>query len=64
MGIATRIGVLKSNQTISAAEAGEIITVATLKTYLLANGYTAAQLALMNENDMLFAWRQKKSKTA
>lgn len=64
VNIASQIGILKSNQAISAAEAGEIITRATLKTYLEANGYTAAQTALMNENDMIFAWRQKTSQTA
>lgn len=64
VNIASQIGVLKSDQAISAAEAGEIITPATLTTYLVANGYTAAQVALMNENDKIFAWRQKTSQTA
>lgn len=62
----TKIGILKgaTNRpgnlpTLTSALMAEITNVATLDTDLLANGYTAAQLAIMNENDKIYAWRQK-----
>lgn len=53
------LGVLLPTQTISATHAGDIRSISTLKTKLLTQGYTAAQLQLMTENDMLYAYRIK-----
>lgn len=56
----TRI-VLKKGQAITDAQRTAMRSISTLKTYLLANGYTAAQLTAMSKNDMLYAYRLKNS---
>lgn len=56
----TRI-VLKNGQSITDAQRTAMRSVSTLKTYLLANGYTAAQLTAMSKNDMIYAYRLKQN---
>lgn len=49
---------LKGSQIpVSAVNDARFQTIATLKTYLEANGYTAAQTAVMSKNDLIFAAR-------
>jgi hypothetical protein len=50
---------LKSSQTISTTNHAVFQTIATMKTYLTGQGYTAAQLQIMSKNDMIYACRQK-----
>lgn len=64
--ITTKIGVLKGANnrpgnlpTLTSSLMAEVTNVSTLDTDLLANGYTATQLAGMTENDKIYAWRQK-----
>ena len=51
--------VLKAGVTISPAQAAVYQDDTTLETFLLANGYTAARLALLNHNDKVHAVRLK-----
>lgn len=44
---------------IPAATAARFQNVATLQTYLLANGYTATQLSTMSKNDLVYAAKLK-----
>lgn len=63
--ITNKTGVMKGatarpgNIPLTSANIAEITNVATLDTDLLANGYTAAQLIGMTENDKIYAWRIK-----
>lgn len=64
--ITNKIGVLKGPTsrpgnlpTLTTVLMAEVTNPASLDTDLLANGYTAAQLLLMNENDKIYAWRTK-----
>lgn len=51
---------LKSSQIpISVTNHDRLQTIDTMKTYLHANGYTAAQTALMSKNDLIYAVRLK-----
>ena len=54
----TRV-VLKAGQTISTGNHSIFQDIGTLKTYLHANGYTAARTAIMTKNDLVFAAREK-----
>lgn len=57
--ITTKVGNFPEGvDTLTGALAGEVISVATLDTDLTAEGYTAAQLAGMTENDKIYAWRE------
>lgn len=49
---------LKKNQVISAADNTAFQNVSTMKTALLAAGYTAANLKSMDKNDLIFALRK------
>ncbi len=42
----------------TAGQKAVALDVASLKTYLLSNGYTAAQLNAMTKNDLVYAARQ------
>lgn len=63
--ITHKTGVMKGatarpgNIPLTGPQAAEIVNVAALDTDLLANGYTAAQLIGMTENDKIYAWRIK-----
>lgn len=46
---------------IPAATAARFQNIATMRTYLLANGYTNAQLDIMTANDMRYAVMKKSS---
>lgn len=66
--ITTKIGVLRGATsrpgnlpTLTTALVAEVLNPATLDTYLLTQGYTAAQLKIMNENDKIRAWRTKRA---
>lgn len=60
--ITTKIGNLPGGlSTLTGALAAEVVNVATLNTDLTAAGYTAAELAIMNENDKIYAWRELNS---
>lgn len=50
---------LKSGQTINPANHTIMQNLSTMRTYLLANGYTAAQFAAMTPNDVKYATRIK-----
>lgn len=51
--------VLKAGQTISDAHDTNMRSISKLKTYLEANGYTAAQTRAMTKNDLIYAYRVK-----
>lgn len=60
--ITTKIGNFPEGiDTLTGALAAEVVNVATLDTDLTAAGYTAVQLAIMNENDKIYAWRELNS---
>ncbi len=48
-----------AGQTVPAATYARFQNVGTLKTYLLANGYTAQRLNQMTYNDLVYAAKQK-----
>lgn len=50
---------LKAGQTISPANYAIFQSIATLRTYLATQGYTAAQLDTMLKTDLIFAARKK-----
>ena len=52
--------VLRSEQTVIAADYTAAQNITTLETYLLANGYTQATLDKMTKNDKVLAYRVKK----
>lgn len=56
----TRV-VRKSGVTHTDLQHTNMRSISKLKTYLLANGYTAAQLTAMTKNDMIYAYRQKQN---
>lgn len=53
------IGVILPTQTISATHASDMRSISALRTKLKTQGYTDAQLQIMSENDMLYAYRLK-----
>lgn len=52
--------VMKSTQAVANATYAESQNIATLETYLLANGYTQAVLDKMTKADKIYAYRSKK----
>ena len=62
------VPVLKSSQvtangSVAAASYTEAQSIDSLEVYLLANGYTQAQLNVMSKNDKIYAYRTKKGAT-
>lgn len=57
--ITTKIGNFPEGiDTLTTALNAEVTDVASLDVVLAAEGYTAEQLAIMNENDKIYAWRE------
>lgn len=53
-----------ASKSITAGKSAVFQNISTLKTYLLTQGYTAAQLMIMNKNDLIYAARIKQGLTS